>query len=277
MIGFLIINYNDALTTKKLLNNIKEYSCLQYIVVVDNGSTDHSFEELKTYQSDKIHIIRREGRNFGAGINYGVNYLANLGISYTFISNSDVEIKTEQDLQQIISYREKGTILAPVIREHSGLNRGWKVPTNTQLVLQSIPVFYRLFAHFNHYPNSYYSKDLIPVEVVSFCFFFISVAKFQKVGGCDEDVFLYFEENIMSRKLDMQGIYLCNQVSVFHNHSVTINKNLNRERKYRTLSQSRRYFAKYYNRANWLIRFILWILEKISILIIRVVSFFSFS
>jgi len=192
MIGFLIINYNDALTTKKLLNNIKEYSCLQYIVVVDNGSTDHSFEELKTYQSDKIHIIRREGRNFGAGINYGVNYLANLGISYTFISNSDVEIKTEQDLQQIISYREKGTILAPVIREHSGLNRGWKVPTNTQLVLQSIPVFYRLFAHFNHYPNSYYSKDLIPVEVVSLFQYVFDERQFSK------NSWLHIGDNLVS-------------------------------------------------------------------------------
>ena len=28
MIGFLIINYNDAATTIKLLNNIKDYSCL---------------------------------------------------------------------------------------------------------------------------------------------------------------------------------------------------------------------------------------------------------
>ena len=91
MIGFLIINYNDAETTKKLINNVKNYSCIDLIVVVDNNSTDQSYDILKSYESDKITILRRvDGREFGAGINFGLRYLENLGVNYTFISNSDI-------------------------------------------------------------------------------------------------------------------------------------------------------------------------------------------
>lgn len=274
MIGFLIINYNDASTTQKLIDNVKDYSCLSKIVVVDNNSTDDSYEVLKRNQSEKIHIIRRtDGREFGAGINFGLHYLEKLNISYTFISNSDVVIYREEDLKRIISHKKRATMIGPVIKEHTGYNRGWKVPSNLQLVLLSIPFFYRFFLKENRYSDDFYQQDFIPVEVISFCFFFVSIRDIKKIGYFDENVFLYFEENIMSRKLKSQGIYLCNDVEVFHNHSVTINKNLNRHKKYLVLSQSRRYFAKHYNHAGFVILSLLWLLEKVTYVSLKVVDF----
>jgi GT2 family glycosyltransferase len=273
MIGFLIINYNDAKTTIHLLENIKNYRCLDKIVVVDNGSTDHSMEVLKNYESEHVIILRRDdGRQFGGGINFGLRYLESLGITHTFISNSDVEIEREEELKKILKHQDEGSILAPVIKEHQGLNRGWKVPTNWQLVLSAIPFFYRFFKNSNLYEESYYEHNFLPVEVVSFCFFFVNISDIKKVGYLDEKLFLYFEENTMSCKLGKKGIYLCLDSSVFHNHSVTINKNLNRRKKYQTLSTSRRYFAKYYNEAGRITLFLLWIIEKATLLGLRIVE-----
>lgn len=267
MIGFLIINYNDAKTTIKLLQNIEHYSCLDKILVVDNNSTDDSYQILKAYENEKITILHRDsGRQFGAGINFGLHYFEKIGISYTFISNSDIEIDSEEELKKIICHKEDGTILAPVIREHSFLNRGWKVPSNFQLVLSSIPYFYRFFCSMNRYEDSYYQQDFLPVEVVSFCFFFVNIREIERVGYLDENLFLYFEENTMSCKLEKKNIYLCTNSSVFHNHSVTINKNLNRRKKYLTLSTSRRYFAKQYNHAGFVSLFFLWMFEKITLI-----------
>ena len=42
---FVIINYNDYETTKKLLDNIKDYKVIDKIYVVDNHSTDNSYKE----------------------------------------------------------------------------------------------------------------------------------------------------------------------------------------------------------------------------------------
>ncbi len=274
MIGFVIVNYNDAKTTIKLLENIKDYSCIDRIVVVDNQSTDDSFQVLNAYECDKIKILQRsDGREFGKGVNFGLRYLKDQGIFYSFVSNSDVEISKEEVLQKMIQRREQAIVMGPVIREHSGYNRGWKVPSNLQLLLLSIPFFYRFFLSMNQYSDDYYSKSFLPVEVVSFCFFFVSILDLEPVGYLDDQVFLYFEENIVSKKLKKQGIYLCNDVEVFHNHSVTINKNLKRSRKYKALSQSRRYFARVYNDANVLILGLMWFFEVVSIFLLRVVDF----
>ena len=44
--GIIILNYNDSENTIQMLNQIKDYSCLSKIVVVDNCSTDDSLEKL---------------------------------------------------------------------------------------------------------------------------------------------------------------------------------------------------------------------------------------
>ena len=42
----VILNYNDAPTTINLVQSIKNYSLLNFIVVVDNCSTDDSIESI---------------------------------------------------------------------------------------------------------------------------------------------------------------------------------------------------------------------------------------
>ena len=46
-LGFVIVNYNDANTTIRLLNQIKDYKSIDQIIVVDNNSTDDSVKKLK--------------------------------------------------------------------------------------------------------------------------------------------------------------------------------------------------------------------------------------
>ena len=59
-VSCIILNYNDALTTIHLLEFIKDYSILDFIVVVDNCSTDDSWEKLLRYKNEKIHVIKSE-------------------------------------------------------------------------------------------------------------------------------------------------------------------------------------------------------------------------
>ena len=46
----MIINYNDAKTTEKLLNNVKDYKSISKIIVVDNHSSDDSYQVLKKWE-----------------------------------------------------------------------------------------------------------------------------------------------------------------------------------------------------------------------------------
>ena len=76
----IILNYNDASTTMSLVDEIREYNCLDSIVVVDNCSTDGSWKQLKALRDlDKVHVLRTEenggyGSGNQAGIDYAVTY-----------------------------------------------------------------------------------------------------------------------------------------------------------------------------------------------------------
>lgn len=275
--AFLIINYNDAKTTLTLLNNIKNYKIIDKILIVDNNSTDNSFKILKEYENDKIEIVKTKvNKGYGAGINFGAKYLTSkLGRCYIIVSNSDIIIEEEKDIKDLINTFDQDTaIVAPIIKEHGNLNRGWKTPTPLKDTLLNLPLIHRWLRPkllgYKKYQNITF------VEVVSGCFFIIDSDCLEKANYYDENVFLYYEENIMARKLQKlnKKTLLNNKVSVIHNHSVTIDKNIKRIKKYKTLKQSQMYFHKVYNKANILERFLLFLTNKLTLLLIYISSIF---
>ncbi len=256
MIGMVIVNYNDYETTKRLLDNVKDYKVLKEIVVVDNKSTDNSLEELRKLKNKKITVI-------DSGNNKGYSYALNVGCKYLIdkykslnivISNSDIIIESELDVKDLNSYiSTKNVIVGPTIIQGNDLNRGFKIPTPWQDIKQNIVFFgKRVLTKELSYPDNYYHKDISKVDTVSGCFFMISSKHLEDMGYFDENVFLYYEENIMGIKTKKLGknIIVCNNVDVIHDHSVSIDKSLKRIKKYDILKTSQEYFEKTYNGAN---------------------------
>lgn len=256
MIGMVIVNYNDYKTTKRLLDNVKDYKILREIVVVDNKSTDNSLEELRKLKNKKITII-------DSGNNKGYSYALNVGCKYLIdkykslnivISNSDIIIESELDIKDLNSYiSTKNVIVGPTIIQGNDLNRGFKIPSPWQDIKQNIVFFgKRVLAKELSYPDNYYHKEISKVDTVSGCFFMIASKHLEEMGYFDEGVFLYYEENIMGIKTKKLGknIIVCNNVDVIHDHSVSIDKSLKRIKKYDILKTSQEYFEKTYNGAN---------------------------
>lgn len=256
MIGMVIVNYNDYETTKRLLDNVKEYKVLKEIVVVDNKSTDNSLEELRKLKNKKITIIDSgENKGYSYALNVGCKYLIDKYKSLNIvISNSDIIIESELDIKDLNSYiSTKNVIVGPTIIQGNDLNRGFKIPSPWQDIKQNIVFFgKRVLAKELSYPDNYYHKDISKVDTVSGCFFMISSKHLEDMGYFDENVFLYYEENIMGIKTKKLGknIIVCNNVDVIHDHSVSIDKSLKRIKKYDILKTSQEYFEKTYNGAN---------------------------
>ncbi len=256
MIGMVIVNYNDYETTKRLLDNVKDYKVLKEIVVVDNRSTDNSLEELRKLKNKKITIIDSgENKGYSYALNVGCKYLIDKYKSLNIvISNSDIIIDSELDIKDLNSYiSTKNVIVGPTIIQGNDLNRGFKIPTPWQDIKQNIVFFgKRVLAKELSYPDNYYHKDISKVDTVSGCFFMISSKHLEDMGYFDENVFLYYEENIMGIKTKKLGknIIVCNNVDVIHDHSVSIDKSLKRIKKYDILKTSQEYFEKKYNGAN---------------------------
>lgn len=256
MIGMVIVNYNDYETTKRLLDNVKDYKVLKEIVVVDNKSTDNSLEKLRKLKNKKITIIDSgENKGYSYALNVGCKYLIDKYKSLNIvISNSDIIIESELDIKDLNSYiSTKNVIVGPTIIQGNDLNRGFKIPSPWQDIKQNIVFFgKRVLAKELSYPDNYYHKDISKVDTVSGCFFMISSKHLEDMGYFDENVFLYYEENIMGIKTKRlkKNIIVCNNVDVIHDHSVSIDKSLKRIKKYDILKTSQEYFEKTYNGAN---------------------------
>lgn len=91
-VACIILNYNDAPTTINLVDSIKDYTLIDYIVIVDNCSTDDSWEQMQRYKSDKIHVIKSpKNRGYGAGNNIGLRYSSDtLNADYSIIANPEI-------------------------------------------------------------------------------------------------------------------------------------------------------------------------------------------
>ena len=94
--GIVIVNYNDYKTTKRLIDNIRDYKVFDKIVIVDNKSSDNSLKELKKLENKRIVVI-------DSGENKGYSYALNVGCKYLIdkykeckiiVSNSDIIIQS---------------------------------------------------------------------------------------------------------------------------------------------------------------------------------------
>ena len=270
---FVILNYNDYETTIKLVNNIKNYNIVDEIVIVDNNSTDSSFEHLKLLMNEKIIVLKNScNKGYSSGNNLGCKYLIEKYEKCNiFISNPDIIIKDEQILIDLLdTFKLDVGIVSPLILENNKYNRGWKLPTPFVDALMNIPIIHNKVREKNLlYSEERYNKDIVDVEVVSGCFFLIRSDVLKKVNFFDENVFLYYEENILGKKLKDLNIrsVVNTKVEVIHNHSISIDKNVKKLNKIKILKKSQMYFEKHYNKANIFERILLYITSKIALII----------
>lgn len=280
-LGMVIINYNDYKTTSFLLDSIKDYKCLDLIVVVDNKSTDDSLKYLKKYENNKIKIIEaEENKGYAAGLNIGakevIKKLKNCNIIF---SNSDVIINKEEDLEKLSKDIGKHSIavVGPTIVENRSLNRGWMLPTIKDEIKFNLPLVSRKYRKEILYDDEHYNEDLSIVGVVSGCFFCVNGKVLEEVDYFDETTFLYYEEQILSKKLEEKDYQVAvdNNVVIIHNHSVTIDKNINKVNKYKELKKSQRYFVKEYLQATE--KELKWLdfTNKLSLVILYIRCFFK--
>ena len=74
--GIVILNYNDYETTLKCLQPILDYKNIDYIIVVDNCSTNDSYDQLAKHRNDRWILLRSPSNGgYAKGNNIGINYL----------------------------------------------------------------------------------------------------------------------------------------------------------------------------------------------------------
>lgn len=266
----LIINYNDYKNTKRLIENVSDFKTIDHVVVVDNCSTDDSYDKLLKLKS-KADIVKSEAnKGYSYAINYGMKYIEKkYKEANVFISNSDIIIPTEDSLTLMLK-ELKGNVglVGPVVNEHGVLNRGWKMPTPMVDAFLNLVVVHNWVRKKKiFYKEDHYNKKVSIVDVVSGCFFLVNTKDFNKINYLDENVFLYYEENILASKLKSIGKkeIIVNDAFIIHDHAATIDNNIKRIKKFKILKKSQYYFQTKYNHANFFEKILLKLNKNISL------------
>lgn len=247
----VILNYNDSDTTITLLNRIRNFDSIDYIVVVDNLSTDDSFIVLKRYESEKIHVLQTDfNGGYGYGNNYGIRYAYNsLKSSYILIANPDVEFDNQcvSELEKAILEHPECAIVTAKEENNKWLN-AWRIPN----ILEDILSFELLCSKVMnlHYSDKYLlGENQCYVDIVSGSMLLVDASKMINYGMYDEDIFLYEEEKILGIKFKENGFktLLLLTSKYYHHHSLSISKTYKSELKRKKLQlESRIIFLKKY-------------------------------
>lgn len=255
VVSCIILNYNDAPTTINLVERIKDFALLNYIVVVDNCSTDNSWEQLQHYKSDKIHVIQspRNG-GYGSGNNYGLRYSSEiLNADYSIVANPDVQFDEECVEKFLQTLQEDDSIAVVSARQSNSPDCAWKNCSILQYILAT-SLFFEVWLKIRSYPKNYFKgKDSVPVFAVPGSLLMVDLKKMLKYGMYDEEFFLYYEEPVLAHKFDDAGLktVLRLDYSYQHNHHVSISKTYRRwSQQHAVLLKSADLFLRKYKKAN---------------------------
>lgn len=263
-LAVIVVNFNDEEDTLKYVKEITEYNVVDKIVVVDNNSTTpNCFEKLQTLKSDKVDVIKSDKNGgYSYGNNFGIKYLEDKGLEFDYyaISNPDIEISEDAFIKSIQFLDEEPTagVVAPKMlnKDNQRIRRSsWKTRTFGRDVVHSSRILellcYPVLKN-GEYTEIDYKKDILKVDCISGAFFIIRKSVYKEINGFDENVFLFYEEDILSKQLEEKGslIYSLNNISFKHFESRTIGKSFSYYKKIKEMYISKMYYHKTYANIN---------------------------
>lgn len=278
-IGIVVLNYNDYKETREYIDKIKKFRSLNEIVIVDNKSTDASYEVLKRMEKNNITTLETDGnKGYSYGNNVGIKYLLDK-VDYIIISNSDIDLeeKVIRKLKEDLDKNDDIALIGPVINQNGELIKGWKLPRAIDEIRLNLGDFDRQYDKKLIYDEKRYNNELTKVDVIHGCFFMIRSDVLKLIGNLDDSTFLYYEENILASKLKNANkrTYIDTSVEVIHKGSTTVNNLYSRIEKYKISKKSQKYFAKYYLHANVFEMFILRFIYHIRLIAAYIGYFFN--
>ena len=187
----IIVNYKSEDVIGDAISSIEEENLNINILVLDNGSSPGSLNNLYRLKTDNIEIISSKNNlGFAGGVNFSFRYIMkdHNDIDYVFLLNPDA-LSTKNlifNLYNMMLGDKSIAALSPKILDmnnndwYSGAVIDWK-----QCCVINNPVA---------------RIDNNKVDLFNGCAVLLDARKFEKSGGFNEDTFLYSDEAFLSMK-----------------------------------------------------------------------------
>lgn len=227
-VSIIVLNYNGLEYLKKCLASIKKQSYKNIeVVVTDNHSTDGSVEYVKKLKDVKL-IANPDNYGFAKANNIGVERATG---EFVFILNNDTELYEDCIENLVLNYQPKSILAATQIRPWEKDKQG--------VSSIGVDIFGYPFADHNPLKTKPFYADGASI--------FIRKDDYLKIGGFDEELFIFEEDIDLSWRAQMMGyeVLACWEAKLIHYGGATV---LGGVTKTKTYSAS--YFRHYLNVKN---------------------------
>ena len=185
-ITVVIVLYNSAKIDDGFFENLKSFKT----IVVDNGKNEEILGKIKTYKNIKI-ISKNKNLGYGSAVNFAFE---SIDSKFFLILNPDINIDENSinNLHNILSENGDCGIVAPIIYPDEDFYGAFPEKNLKKLTIL----------------NALKSRELLSkseiegeicVDVVKWALL-VKADQFEKVGGFNEKLFLFWEEIDLCRK-----------------------------------------------------------------------------
>jgi len=233
-IAVVVINYNSSSFTIDCIKSILEKTSqdLSYqIIVVDNASAYEDYEKVQIFVDnlkENVELIRsRINTGFGAGNMIGANVSNSKYIA--FVNNDTL---FQNDCLKILKDYMDRNAQCGAAGPQGFKEDGKLLPTIDHFASVKREIFGRKFLEVIN-PKKYPKRKReynVPVKAqfIAGSFMFLRSEEFNQIGGFDTNIFLYYEETDLCKRLLKLGkfSYLVPDAKFLHYHGASTEKSL---------------------------------------------------
>jgi len=184
-VSIIIVNWNGGEDIIECLKSVKDFDYPDYeTIVVDNGSTDNSVEEIKRAFPDVKLILTYKNPGYSAGVNVGLGAASG---GYILLLNDDA-VAARSILKDLVEAMESDPsvgIAAPMILYHSEPDKLWSAGMRLHFLGYASSIGKGLNKERFNKPSF--------VDYVS-CALMIKKEVIDKIGVWDPEYFLYYDD-----------------------------------------------------------------------------------
>lgn len=290
MVGIVILDFNNAEDTIRCIESVIKFTpkCSYKLFVVENGSQVETVKAVERFffatfgtECAIVHdgdvlprapfatlLISKSNDGYARGNNKALRLFdKDDDIDHVMILNNDI-LFVEDIVTPLTKYVEELPdcgIVSPILlkRDGSGIdhNCARKDYNLIQFFWEYLFSFIDLFGLISKYENRRHlllnrkeleEKDFIEIELPSGSCMFLKKNVFREIGYFDSQTFLYFEENILYRKMQKIGLknYLTPRLRCIHIGSVTTTKQKTSHFLMKCQMESTAYYLKHYRNSS---------------------------
>lgn len=271
-LSIIILSYNTKDITDECLRRLQKAGNEAQIIVLDNASSDGSVEMIKQKYPEVELIESRENTGYSRGNNIALKKAKH---EIILLLNSDVFVEedTLQKALECFKNPECDVIGTKLVFENGNFQPSagnLPNPFNVPLWILGLSLIPGI-DHINSYHPKYKSffNHMRKVGWVTGAFFMMRRKVYEKVGGFDENLFMYSEEVEFCKRIKDAGYKICYvpTIKVTHLHGASSNFDTS-PAFIQELKGLKYFFKKYYSSFYPLVKIFL-----ILGLILRIIAF----